>query len=84
MATNSNSPVVWLSDGPRLVLADGSVVSPIVTDADGELLFVGGDQGRALFGEDADDPESIGIAFVDDPDAEEHDAVEEVLEEYDI
>lgn len=82
MATNQNSPVVWLSDGPRLVLADGSVVALSVIDDDGdELNFVAGDQGRAVFGEAVDDVHTA-IAYVDDPEAEEHDAVQEVLDEY--
>lgn len=85
MATNANAPVVWLSDGPRLVLADGSVVRPLVSDADSgeELHFVAGDQGSAVFGEAVDEAE-VGIAFVDDPEVEDHDAIQEVLDAHDV
>lgn len=84
MATNANTPVVWLEDGPRLVLADGSVVRPLVTDVDteNELLFVAGDRGSGLFGEAVDEAE-VGIAFVDDPEAEDHEVVQEVLDAHD-
>lgn len=84
MATNANTPVVWLSDGPRLILADGSVVRPLVNDRDRdkEIHFVGGDQGAAIFGDALGDNEKVDIAFVDDPDVEDHEEVQGVLEEY--
>lgn len=83
MATNSNTPVVWLDDGPRFILADGSVVQPIVSGPGGdEKSYVGSDQGEAMYGDEVDGPGSIGLRFVDDPDAAGDDAVEEVLAEY--
>lgn len=84
MATNSNTPIVWLSDGPRLVLADGSVVRPLVRDRETgeEVHFVGGDHGSAVFGEALGVDEVASIAFVDDPDAEDHELVQEVIQDY--
>lgn len=74
------TPIVHLSDGPRLLLADGSVVYPRVTDADGEHLpFIAYDQGACRHG--FEEQQQTSIAFVDDPDGREHDAVREALED---
>lgn len=72
------SPIVHLSDGPRLILADGSVVRPEVTDLeDGtSLAFIGNSQGASMYGEALGVNETASIAFVDDPDVADHDLVE--------
>ena len=72
------SPIVHLIDGPRLILADGSVVRPLVADLeDGhELAFVGDRQGASVYGDALGVNETASIAFVDDPDAATHDLVE--------
>ena len=77
MATNTNTPIVWTEDGPRLILADGSVVMPFVGGGDS---YVTADQGSAVY--ETGGGNQVGISFVDDPDAEDHEEVQEVLEEY--
>jgi len=77
------SAIVTLSDGPRLILADGSVVRPIVTDLDDghELAFIGMDQGASMYGDALGVNETASIAFVDDPDAAQHDFIEKQCDE---
>jgi hypothetical protein len=81
MTEENPSPIIHASDGPRLVLADGSVVRLEVYDDHGGYSMVGYSQGAAMFGRDVDRIDAK-IAHVDDPDAEEIEAVEEVLEAY--
>lgn len=69
------NPVVHLSDGPRLVLANGTVVRPIVKQGEVELAFAGNDRGAAMYGKVEDDATRTDIAYVDDPGAAEHDLV---------
>lgn len=80
---DSPSPIVHLSDGPRLILADGAVVRPLVTDLDDgtELAFIGRSQGASMYGETLGVNETASIAYVDDPDAAEHDVVQERREQ---
>jgi len=83
MATEPNTPVVWLSDGPRLILADGSVVRPLISDDEGDLPMVATDQGAAVYEHKGLDDE-VYVRFVDDPEARDHGLVQEVLDEYDV
>lgn len=77
------SAIIHLSDGPRLILADGSVVRPYVTDLDDGhgLAFIGRDQGASKYGDALGDNETASVAFVDDPDAHGHEQVADRLEE---
>lgn len=83
----SNTPaIVHLSDGPRLILADGSVVRPVVSDlGDGHrLAFIGRDQGASMYGDAAGDNETASITFVDDPDVREHELIADRLAELEV
>ena len=82
MATDQNTPVVWTDDGLRLILADGSVVEPILQDSLDELEFDGADQGAAVYSSGSTE---VSIALVNDPDAtDDHVEVEAVYENYDF
>lgn len=76
------SPIIHASDGPRLILANGQVVEPMVFDGEGEELFafqVG--QGQTIYGPEVDDAHTK-LAFVDDPDPFKIEAVRERLDAY--
>ena len=75
----SPSPIISLSDGPRLILADGSVVRPVVKDLDDnhELAYICHSQGAAMYGDGLGVNETASIAFVDDPEAAEHQMIKQ-------
>lgn len=76
---NRDSAIVWCSDGPKLILANGCVVRPLLANKEGEeLVNWGEDQGSAVYGEECDEYD-VSLAFVDDPDAKEVEAVQEAL-----
>lgn len=78
------SPIVHLSDGPALVLADGSVVRPYLKDADGaELMPWTRDQGSSVYGRESDE-RYASLALVDAPEVEDVVAIREVLRAYDF
>lgn len=77
-----SNPIISASDGPKLILADGKVVQPIVSAYSGdEMMALGYDQGAALFGREVDHPE-VSVAFVDDPEAKAITSVSEALEDF--
>lgn len=76
------NPIIHASDGPRLILADGTVVRPLAFDKSGdELITCAVGQGRTVYGQEVD-KRYAELAFVDDPGAEAIEAVQDRLEAY--
>lgn len=79
---DAKTPILHCSDGPRLILADGSVVCPRVSfDMWDKMMFLHRDQGASVYGPEADDPR-VAVAFVDDANAQEVAGVSDRLEAY--
>lgn len=73
--------IIWASDGPVLILADGSAVRPKLHNSDGDPMSAWSinPSGGAIYGPEVD-ADHTRLNFEPDPDATEIQAVKEAME----